>query len=96
MTRVTSTPKPKYTIEIDHDAQKILRRQGRTTRDRLIKAIFALADNPQPSSSRKLEGYKNLFRLRVGDWRIVYQINDNQLLVVVLEVGARGDIYRGY
>ena len=93
---MTATSKPRYTLEIDHDAKKILRRQGRTTRDRLIKAIFALADDPHPPSSLKLEGYADLFRLRVGDWRIIYQIDDNQLFILVLEIGTRGDVYRGY
>jgi mRNA interferase RelE/StbE len=65
------TPEPKYTIQIDRDAEKMLRRQGRTTKERLIKAILVLADNPHPPSSRKLEGYVDLFRLRVGDWRVI-------------------------
>jgi mRNA interferase RelE/StbE len=91
-----STPEPKYTIQIDRDAEKMLRRQGRTTKERLIKAILVLADNPHPPNSRKLEGYVDLFRLRVGDWRIIYQINDDQLLILVLEIGSRGEIYRNY
>jgi mRNA interferase RelE/StbE len=89
-------PEPKYRIQIDRDAEKTLRRQGRTTKERLVKAILVLADNPHPPNSRKLEGYDDLFRLRVGDWRIIYQIIDDQLLILVLEIGSRGEIYRGY
>lgn len=96
MTQVSSTNKPKYTIQIDKGAEKFLRRQGRTTKERLVKAILVLADDPHPSNSRKLEGYHDLYRLRVGDWRIIYQIINDQLLILVLEVGSRGEIYRDY
>ena len=96
MSSKTSKPDPKYRLEIDRDVEKAVRRQDRTTKARLFKAIFALAENPHPRNSLKLEGYIDLFRLRVGDWRIIYQIKDDQLLIIVLEVGSRGDIYRGY
>ena len=54
------------------------------------------ADDPHPANSRKLEGYHDLYRLRVGDWRIIYQVINDQLLILVLEVGSRGEVYRGY
>ena len=96
MTQASSTSKPNYTIQIDKDAEKVLRRQGRNTKERLIKAILVLVDDPHPSNSRKLEGYQDLYRLRVGDWRIIYQVNNDQLLILVLEIGSRGEIYRSY
>ena len=96
MTQASSTSKPKYTIQIDKDAEKVLRRQGRTTKERLIGAILILADDPHPANSRKLEGYHDLYRLRVGDWRIIYHIKDNQLLILVLDIGSRGGVYRDY
>ena len=96
MTSTTSKPEPKYRLEIDHDVEKTLRRQGRTTKARLFKAMFALVENPHPRNPLKLEGYTDLFRLRVGDWRIIYQVKDDQLVIVVLEVGSRGGIYRDY
>jgi mRNA interferase RelE/StbE len=58
--------------------------------------MLVLADDPHPANSRKLEGYHDLYRLRVGDWRIIYQVDKDQLLILVLEVGSRGEIYRGY
>ena len=96
MTQTSSTGKSKYTIQIDKDAEKVLRRQGRTTKERLVKAILVLADDPHPANSRKLEGYHDLYRLRVGDWRIIYQVINDQLLILVLEVGSRGEVYRDY
>jgi mRNA interferase RelE/StbE len=96
LTQASATSKPKYTIQIDKDAEKVLRRQARPTKERLVKAILVLVDDPHPANSRKLEGYHDLFRLHVGDWRIIYQVNRDQLLILVLEVGSRGEIYRGY
>jgi mRNA interferase RelE/StbE len=96
LTQASSTSEPKYTIQIDKDAEKVLRRQGRTTRERLVKAILVLAGDPHPSNSHKLEGYHDLYRLRVGDWRIIYQIVNEQLLILVLEIGSHGEIYRNY
>jgi mRNA interferase RelE/StbE len=96
LTQASSTSSPKYTIQIDKDAEKTLRRQGRTTKERLVEAMLVLADDPHPANSRKLEGYHDLYRLRVGDWRIIYQVDKDQLLILVLEVGSRGEIYRGY
>ena len=96
MKQASSTSKPKYTIQIDKDAEKVLRRQGRTTKERLVRTILVLADDPHPANSRKLEGYHDLYRLRVGDWRIIYQVINDQLLILVLEVGSRGEVYRDY
>lgn len=62
----------------------------------MLKAIWALADNPRPPASRKLEGHEDLYRLRVGDWRIIYVIQDAELLIVVVEIGSRGNVYRKY
>ena len=82
--------KPQYTIRNDHNVEAMLRRQARTTKERLIKTIIVLADNPHHYNSRRLEGYVDLFRLRVSKWRIIYQIIDDQLLILVLEIGSRG------
>lgn len=90
------TPKPQYTIQIDRDAEKILRRQGRDVKERLVNAILVLANSPHPPNSRKLEGYADLFRLRVGNGRIIYQVDNDQLIILVLDIGSRGNIYRGY
>ncbi len=96
MTPTTPSNRAPYTIHIDRSAEKTLRKQPRTVAARLIKAIFALADDPHPPSSRKLEGYDFLNRLRVGDWRVIYQIIDAELVILVLDIGSRGDIYRSY
>jgi len=57
--------------------------------------ILSLASNPRPVGSKKLKGLENVFRIRVGDYRIVYQIEDKRLLVLAVRVGHRKDIYKG-
>jgi mRNA interferase RelE/StbE len=63
---------------------------------RIDAAIWDLARNPWPQGCRKLTGIKqdNLYRIRVGDWRISYAIEKDERLVVILEVAPRGGAYR--
>jgi len=84
-----------YTVEILRRAEKTLR--GLTDRklyQRLRDAIDALATEPRPHSCTKLSGAKDIYRVRVGDHRIVYQVIDNRLLVLVIDIGHRREIYR--
>jgi len=60
---------------------------------RIIEAIQALADNPRPPQSMKLSGAEK-YRLRCGVYRVLYEIHDNVLLVCVVKVGHRKDVYR--
>jgi mRNA interferase RelE/StbE len=61
---------------------------------RLIEAADALAAEPRPPGVAKLQGDENLWRIRVGQYRIVYEIHDDRLIVLVVRVGDRKDIYR--
>ncbi len=72
----------------------MLARTPRDLRQRLGAAIDALASNPRPRGCKKLVGHDNLYRLRVGDWRITYIIKDADLIVLVIEVAPRGGAYR--
>lgn len=85
---------PRYTLIIDQAAQKTLRRLPRDLQERLGRAILVLETNPKPNNSRQLEGFQNVYRLRVGDWRIVYTIEDERLVITVIRVGSRGNVYR--
>ncbi len=84
----------RYQVEIDRAVEKSFRRLPKDLLRRLITAMDTLADEPRPPGSRKLVGYENLYRVRVGDWRIIYQIHDDRLVVLVIEIGPRGSIYR--
>ena len=61
---------------------------------RIRAAIYALADDPRPPGSRKLEGRQDEWRVRVGTWRVVYRVDDGRLVVLVAKAGSRADVYR--
>jgi len=63
------------------------------TIEKIISVLKALEENPRPHGCKKLKGYKNLWRARIGDYRIIYAIEDVILLVDVREIGHRKDIY---
>lgn len=63
-------------------------------RDRVVAAICALADDPRPMGAEKLAGREAPYRIRVGDYHVVYSIEDNALIVWVVKVGHRRDVYR--
>ena len=84
-----------YRIAIDRDAQKWLARlSDEKLRQRLVAAIDGLALNPRPTGVKKLKGFDRRYRIRVGDYRIIYEVRDGMLLVLILDVGDRKDIYR--
>jgi len=60
----------------------------------LRDAILALADDPRPPGCIKMSGYDDRWRIRVGDWRVVYRIEDGRLVVLVVTVAPRGGVYR--
>jgi mRNA interferase RelE/StbE len=84
-----------YRVELDRNAQKLLRAiLDRRVKDGLERRIYALADNPRPPGALKLVGYEDSWRLRVGDWRVIYEIKDERLVVMVVDLGPRGGVYR--
>ena len=84
----------RYEIEISRTAEKQLRRLPRTERVRVVRTILALAEDPLPRGTRKLSGYDDVFRVRTGQYRILYSVSERKLIVVVLKVGHRRDVYR--
>jgi len=79
-----------WQVLIHRKAEKTLRRLDGDTLERIRRAIRNLAFDAHPAGHKKLGGYDNLFRLRVGDWRIIYAIENDQLIVLVLEISPRG------
>jgi mRNA interferase RelE/StbE len=84
-----------YRIEFTPKADKQFRALEKSTQMRLARRINALAENPRPQGVKKLEGEKDFYRIRAGDYRIVYQILDKRLLVLILRLGHRSEVYRG-
>ena len=83
-----------YRVELTHTAEKQLRRLGAKHRPRVVESIAALAEHPRPRGARKLSGYDQVFRVRVGTYRIVYEVFDDRVVIIVLKIGHRKDIYR--
>lgn len=84
----------RFAVQLDKQPQKAIRRLPKDLLQRIDRAILALADDPRPPGCKKLTGYDNLYRVRVGDWRISYAVEDDRLIVLVLEVATRGEAYR--
>lgn len=89
-----SADRRSYQLNLKRQPEKVLRRLSRDLRERIDHKIQDLAEDPRPEGSKKLEGYDNLYRLRVGDWRISYAIEDDRLIVLILEISPRGSAYR--
>jgi mRNA interferase RelE/StbE len=81
-------------LNLRRRANKQFRALERSTQLRLARHIDSLATNPRPRGVKKLVGEEDIYRLRAGDYRIVYQIRDKSLLVLILRVGHRSEIYR--
>ena len=83
----------RYSLQIKRGAQKELEKIARPDRQRLIDAIDQLAENPHVGKLLKGE-FSGLRRVRVGDYRLIYEINEGQVLILVLRVAHRKQIYR--
>jgi mRNA interferase RelE/StbE len=86
---------PIYRVEFKASALKELDALQRREQARIIPRINALANNPRPHGSIKLQGQTDQYRIRIGNYRVVYEISDDVLLVLVVQVGHRRDVYRG-
>ena len=82
----------KYSVEILRSAQKQLKKVNHQDRPRIISAIESLAENPRPKGCCKLSG-RPAWRIRIGAYRIIYEINDGELCILVVTIGHRRDIY---
>lgn len=83
-----------YSIELTSAALRALKKLPADVRQRVADMIDALADDPRPAGVRKLSGSDDVYRMRTGDYRILYQIADKALVVLVVHLGHRRDVYR--
>ncbi len=84
-----------YRIEFTPRADRQFRGLERSLEIRLGRRIDSLAENPRPQGIKKLSGEEDMYRLRVGDYRIIFQIREKSLLVLIVRIGHRSDVYRG-
>lgn len=82
-----------YAIRVERRALKQLDRIPEPHNERIKKAIRHLAHNTRPSGGTKLSG-RSAWRIRIGGYRVIYEIDDEQELILVVVVGPRGDVYR--
>ena len=85
---------PQWQVIFLREPEKVFRKLPRDLLKRIRKVIDDLAINPIPAGSKKLVGYDNLYRMRVGDWRISYAVEQDRLIVLILEISPRGGAYR--
>jgi mRNA interferase RelE/StbE len=84
-----------YTVKINKRVTKFVKKQDMKTKQRLQNAILEILENPYEASNiEMLSGYENIFRKRVGDVRIIYQVVDKVAYIYVLDAGNRGDVYK--
>ena len=83
----------KYTLHIKQSAQKELDALDDALFARIDRKILALADNPRPPGCKKLSGFKDQWRIRIGNYRVVYVIEDAIITVTVTRVAHRREVY---
>ena len=84
-----------YKVEVTAAPAKFLEKlRDESLKRRILKSLRSLETNPRPPGCLKMQGNEELYRVRVGDYRIIYQIRDAVLIVLVVDIGNRRDIYR--
>lgn len=83
-----------YKVTIKKSAAKGIKKLSKTIATRILRSIKSLEEDPRPKGVKKLQGEDELWRIRVGDYRVVYTIEDTIKVVDVVQVSHRKDIYR--
>lgn len=83
-----------YAVKYDPRALKELTKLEKPVARRIVKAVDRLGLEPRPRGARPLVGYPGLWRIRIGDYRVVYAVKDSELVILALRVAHRSDVYR--
>ena len=83
-----------HEVEVSRTAEKQLHKLTRDDQERVVRRMLVLAEDPFPQGARKLTGYDDVYRVRVGRYRILYSVSRRRLVIVILKVGHRKDVYR--
>ncbi len=83
-----------YKIEFSNGARKQFRKLPPDLQKRIQAKINELAIHPRPNRVKKLQGDDNSYRIRVGDYRVVYEIKDDILLVIIIRIKHRSEVYK--
>lgn len=82
-----------YKVTIIRSAEKDLRKLDRQVKNRLVSEILSLAEDPRPHGCRKVVSEERVWRIRAGDWRIGYEIDDSAQEVTIIRIGHRSEFY---
>jgi mRNA interferase RelE/StbE len=83
-----------YEVLIEHGAERDLRRLPTEIAGRVVTALKALGENPYPVGSRKITGSRSDWRIRVGDYRAIYEVEQNNRTVRIMRIRHRREVYR--
>jgi mRNA interferase RelE/StbE len=83
----------KYEVKLKSSVKKQLKKLDKDHTERILVRIYLLADNPYPNGAKQLTGMK-AYRIRIGDYRVIYEVIKKQLIVQVIRVAHRKDVYR--
>lgn len=82
-----------FKVSITSSAERDLKRLDRPTKNRIVSAVLALASNPRPHGCLKVRSEEGTWRIRIGDWRVGYRIDDSGSEVLVIKVAHRREFY---
>ncbi len=85
----------RYRVDIARRAVKVIARLPRPDQQRIRAAVDLLGDEPRPPGCTKLAGEDSVYRVRIGDYRILYEVFDARLVIHVVRIGHRREVYRG-
>ena len=91
---MTDGSSPSYVVRIAPAARHEIKRLSKQNQRRVVAVMQGLAVNPRTHGYTPVEGFDGLFKVRVGDYRVIYKIEDEELLVVIVRVRHRSDVYR--
>lgn len=84
-----------YCIEVKRSAAKALQKIPKTDQKRIADKIDSLAQNPPNPDTTKIKGNNPFHKIRVGDYRIIYEIQEKVLMILIVKIGHRKDVYKG-
>lgn len=84
----------RYEVKLVPTARRVLLKLPARIRAQVAEAVGALAAEPRPPGCKKLAGNADYFRIRVGDYRVLYEVREREILLLVIKIGHRRDVYR--
>jgi len=84
----------RYSLEFTASAAREFRSLERRLQQRISDKLLELCDNPFPAGAKKLQGERDHYRIRIGEYRVIYRIEKNRVVIVIVQIGHRREVYR--